>query len=249
MARNLRAVAAVGLLFLVAAVALGQTSLKVTVSPQRSDDRYTGRYVARVEVEGGSTAREVVFNFRIPTAYQMSTTAQGIRIQDVVPGDDCYSVDVEGTPTKVCFVESSQISDRNSIWVVALLTDEQKATKHVCDIIFTARGRPTTVNLNIRDVAVKDGDLNVLADAGTFTGARCPLFGDLDWDGAIGIRDFALFVAALRQGDYVAWADLMPVANGSPPPSDPANAISAGDGQIGIADFGAWVMALRNAPQ
>jgi len=244
-----RALAAVGLLLLMASWAFAQPTLKLTVSPQRENGSFTGRYVAKVEVTGASSAREVVVNLRIPKAYTIDTAAQDIRIKDVVPGADLYTVQVQGNPTPVCFVESSNVNDRYNIWIVALLTSEAKDTKHVCDIVFTAKGRPTTVRFNYGDVAVKDGDLNVLVDTGTFASARCPLFGDLDWDGAIGITDFALFVAALRQGTYVAWADLMPVADGSPPPSDPVHAISAGDGQIGIADFGAWVMALRNAPQ
>ena len=199
MARIYRMASLLALIFLVSA-AWAQVSLTVKVSPERDNGAYTGRYVARVEVTGATTAREVVANIRIPTAYTMDVSPQGISIKDVRPGADVYSVDVEGTPTRVCFVESSEVNNRNSVWIVALLTDEQKATKHVCDIVFTAKGRPTTSNINWGEVAVKDGDLNVLVDQGTYGSARCPLFGDLDWDGAIGLRDFALFVAALRQG-------------------------------------------------
>ncbi|MBC7288789.1 MAG: hypothetical protein H5T86_12290 [Armatimonadetes bacterium] len=251
MRRGVSAVLLSVLLVGVASIGLAQAtqpSVKVTVSPEKVNNVYTGRYVAKVEVVGAGSAREVVANIRIPVAYTMSAEPDNISIKDVKAGADVYSVQVDGVPTGVCFVEAASDSQVNSIWVVALLSEENKDPKHVCDILFTARGRPTTAQIAWGEVVAKDGNLAELTKQGTYGSTRCPLFGDLDWDGAIGLRDFGLFVAALRQGTDVAWADLMPLAQGSPPASDPTRAVSAGDGKVGIQDFGAWVMALRNAP-
>ena len=252
-ARSFVVLAAIGLVVVGSQVLANQTvTLQITISPQRDNpSHYSGRYVASVNVVGGASAREVVFNINIPTAYEMDVSPQDIRIVDVLPGADVHSIAVQGhnEPVPVCFVESQAVNNNNSIWVVALLEDNDRDPKHVCDIVFTAHGRPTTSPLTLSDVAIKDGDVNLIGDQSNFgNNVPCPLFGDLDWDGAIGIRDFALFVAALRQGDNPAWADLMPLAQGSPQPSDPEHAVSAGDGAVGIADFAAWVMALRNAP-
>ena len=64
----------------------------------------------------------------------------------------------------------------NGVWVVALLTDEAKASKQICEVVFLSRGKATVSDLAFDGVVVKDGTATeipgVVADLNG--GVECP---------------------------------------------------------------------------
>jgi hypothetical protein len=141
----------------------------------------------------------------------------------------------------------------NGVWIVALMKDEaQTDPKHVCDIVFTAKGRPTTssVVFEAASVTVKAGDLSVLSTQGAFSTAQVPKFGDLNWDNAVSALDFITFVQAWREynqsgmQNYKALADLA-ARSSDPTVVDPDLMISQGDDAINALDFTDFVLAWR----
>ena len=256
MAREMRALAGV-LLAALWMTPVWSQQLKVTVAPERAaDGKLTGNYDAAVTVEGAATAREVSFGLNIPKAYVVDTAAFDIRIVAVKPGADVYAVDTNTpeTPadptddTPVLFAENVSSADTNGVWIVALLKDDAtKTSKKVCDVIFTARGRPTAANIAFDSVAVKDGNLVTLVNAGTFAGAQAPLFGDLNWDGKVSALDFAIFAQAWREynasGADKPLADLNPRQD--PTVTDPRAMLSTGDNKVNALDFSAFALAWR----
>ena len=245
---------------LVLAVAIPAMAQQVKVAMQFDrlpDNSLTGKYIARVSCEGVGTARQVVFRLNFPDAYALNMDPSDIQIAAVIPGADVMSIDANATPTAdpsddtpVVFAEAVAGSPVNGIWIVALMKDEAaKTTKHVCDIIFTSRGRATKdpVAFEANSVVVKDASLSVLASQGAFAGAQTPLFGDLNWDGKIDPGDYNIWRAAWRLSRDVPLADLFPVLAGTTP-NDPANAISVGDNSVNPGDYNAWRGAWKNAP-
>lgn len=259
MRRVCTAVAAVVLVSLVAPVLSQQ--VKVTIEPQMDAQfKLTGNYLARATVAGAPTARQVVFRLNFPTQYTLNTAASDIQIVAVVPGADAMSIDADDPPdgtaeTPVVFAEAVAGTPANGIWIVALMKDDAQANpKHVCDIIFTARGRQTAAAIGYEtgSVSVKDGSLQVLASTGVLgdvngirEAAQVSLgFGDLDWNGIIDADDFGIFLAAWSEAvadkTDKALADLNPLTN--PAEINPDNMFTAGQGpgagEIDPDDFG-----------
>jgi len=231
----------------------------VTVEPQREQaGTLTGDYVAKVMVSGAATARQVVFRLNFPTEYTLDMNPSDIQITAVVPGDDAMSIDADDpadgvAETPVVFAEAVAGSPANGVWIVALMKDDAgKDPKHVCDIVFTSKGRATTgtVTFEAGSVTVKDGSLTVLTDQGAFSTAQVPKFGDLNWDNAINALDFATFVQAWREfnnsgmADYKALADLS-ARSTDPTIVDPDLMLSQGDDTINALDFADFVLSWR----
>jgi len=250
--RKLCCVIATFLVLSLVAPTLAQ-QVTVTVEPQReADDTLTGRYVARVTFAGNGAARQVVFRLDFPTEYALDTTPSDIQIVAVAPGEDALSIDADDPPdgtaeTPVVFAEAIDADPVNGIWVVALMKDDaQKDPKHVCDIVFTAKGRATTTPLTFQanSITVKDGALADLNAQGSFATAQNPWLGDLDWDGDIGFSDFNLWLLCWQSKENRPMADLDPLLTGEA--TDPANAVSEGDDAITFGDFNAWLVAWQN---
>lgn len=222
-----------------------------------ADSSLSGNYLAKVTVEGAGAARQVVFRLNFPEAYTLDMAPDDIQIVAVRPGADVMSIDANATPTPdtaddtpVVFAEAVAGSPVNGIWIVALMKDEAaKSTKHVCDIVFTSRGRATKDLLAFEagSVAVKDASLAVLSDQGAFASAQAPLFGDLNWDSKIDPGDYNIWRASWKLSRDVPLADLFPVVAGTTP-NDPVNAISVGDNTVNPGDYNAWRGAWKNAP-
>lgn len=256
--RKLCSVLATLLVLSLVVPALAQ-QVNVTVEPQRAqDDSLTGNYVAKVMVTGAATARQVVFRLNFPKEYTVDMTASDIQIVAVVPGDDAMMIDADETPdgvaeTPVVFAEAVAGDPTNGIWIVALMKDDaQKDPKHVCDIVFTSRGRATTapVAFEAGSVTVKDGTLAVLTDQGAFSTAQVPLFGDFNWDNAIDPNDLFLFAQAWREyyatspSPSKALADIAPRAT-DPTVVDPAAMLSTGDDTVDPNDLFDFALAWR----
>jgi hypothetical protein len=252
MARAVRIVLSLCLLMGLGAVWAQQAQVKATVTQERdASGALTGRMLMRVTVENAGAARECVFRINLPTAYGLDTASDGnISIKDVRAGADVEEIVVGSQRVKVCFVEAVAGQGVSGLWIVALLQDAPtKTTKHVCDIVFTARGRPTTapVTYEAQSISVKDANLNVLATTGTIAPRANPLFGDLDWKGDINALDFSLFAQAWRRYNAtkqdLALADFYPLATGTG--NDPNNDTSQGDRQVNALDFAKFAQAWR----
>ena len=118
--------------------------------------------------------------------------------------------------------------------------------------MFTSRGRATVavVGFETGSVAVKDGTLNALVQQGTFNkGIQVPLFGDLNWDGAINALDFAVFAQAWREYNAAhtdkALADLYPRTNTSTDPAQMLTDATKADKAITALDFSVFALAWR----
>lgn len=249
MAVKLRYLVAV-LALLAMATCLAQ-SLKVTVEPERgAGNKLTGRYVAHVNVVGAPAARLVVFRINIPDAYVMNTSPQANQtwLVDVKPGTSIFRLPADADPaqSKVFFAEyASDAAQMHGLWCVALLTSDNEDPKHVCDLVFTAKGRPTSALITFATVSVKDGNLTLLIDQGTYGSPRVPLFGDLNWNGQIDGADLGLFAAAWSayysaHPETLDFADLFPLDNDS---QNLNQRTSAGDGEITGADYGMFAFA------
>ncbi len=224
----------------------------------------TGNLAARVSVIGIPTAREVVFHLSFPTVYGVNITASDIRIVAVKPGADVMSIDANNPPTgvltPVVFAEGVTSTVRE-VWVVALLTSSANDPKAICDVVFTAHGRPTLSNVAIDSVQVKDGSLTVQASTanfsansgGTTAGVACPIFGDFNWDGHVSAADFAMWVAAWKawsaSNTTASYADIMPAVSGDTP-TDPANCLTDQSAALAVSaiDFAGWVAAWKHSP-
>jgi hypothetical protein len=260
MTRAFRGTLGIVLLLALVAPTWAQTAtLKVSVAPERdANSKVTGNYVASVTLENAATAREVVFGLDLPTAYGLDVTASDIRVVAVKPGVDIMAVDANtpATPdpsddTPVLFAENvTTTAGVNGLWIVGLLkNDATTATKQVCSIVFTSRGRATTSTLNFEaGVAVKDGTLAVMTSAGTFGTQQVPLFGDFNWDGKVNALDFALFGQAWRQYNATKtdkpFADLAPRSTPNTV-TDPALMLSTGNSSVDALDFAAFGVAWR----
>lgn len=256
--RNLCSILATLLVLSLVVPALTQ-QVSVTVEPQReTDGTLTGKYIAKATVSGAATARQVVFRLNFPTEYTLDMNASDIQIVAVLPGEDAMSIDADDPPdgtaeTPVVFAEAVAGSPSNGVWIVALMKDDAaKDPKHVCDIVFTSKGRPTTntVTFEAGSVTVKDGSLAVLSSVGAFSTSQVPKFGDLNWDNTINALDFTTFVQAWREynnsglQDYKALADYSPRSS-DPTIVDPDLMISQGDDAINALDFTDFVLAWR----
>lgn len=239
-------------LAVVAAGAFAQ-SVQVQVQPQRgADNKLTGRYVAKVSVVGAKTARLVVFRLNVPTAYQMATGAVTNQtwLVDVVPGADVYKLpaSADSAQPPVFFAElATDVAGRHGLWGVALLVDTEKTPKHVCNIVFTSKGRVTTEALAFQagTVSVKDQALAQLTNQGTFSGTAAPKFGDVNWNGQIDGDDFGLFAATWSAyfGDpsiTLDFADLAPLNNDA---DSLTQRTSKSDGKITGQDLGMFAWA------
>lgn len=259
MSRAMRFVPGLVALVLVALVcgaAVAQTAaLKVTVSPEKNpSNNLTGNYVASVSVDNAPTAREVVARINFPTAYGVDTAVNDIRIKAVTAGADVYSLTTTTPATPVVFAEATTADGVNGIWVVALLVETEKTPKKVCDITFTARGKPTTSPLTFEtgSVAVKNAALATLISAGTFANnTPVPLFGDLNWDSKVNALDFAAFGQAWRE--YNASKTDLPIADLNPRANtaitDPAQMLTDGakaNKKVDALDFADFGTAWRN---
>jgi len=250
--RKLCSILAALLILSLVAPAMAQ-QVTVTVEPEREqDDTLTGNYIAKTMVTGAATARQVVFRLNFPTEYTLDMLPSDIQIVAVIPGEDAMSIDADDPPdgvaeTPVVFAEPVPGAPSNGVWVVALMKDDaQKDPKHVCDIVFTSRGRATTASIafGTNSVTVKDGALTDLKAQGAFETVQNPCLGDLDWDGDIGFADFNLWLLCWQSGQSRPMADLDPLAQGDA--SDPCNAISEGDDAITFGDFNTWLVAWQN---
>jgi hypothetical protein len=236
--------------------------LYVQVTQEKdTSSNLTGKLAARIRVVGLPTAREVVFHLGCPTAYGVDTGVDDIRIKAVKPGVDVMSIDTNQPPTPsnpaddtpVCFAEGATTTLRD-VWVVALLTSSTTDPKVVCDVLFTCQGRPTTANVVIDAVQVKDASLNLLASAGNFsstadgtgTGAACPLYGDLNWNNQIDFNDVLALVQAWKANAasiYCPYADITPDDGGA----ELATRTSVGNGTLDFNDILGLVHAWRKA--
>ena len=232
------------------ATALPQTaSVRATVAPERGAGRVlTGRYVLSLEVVKAPEARLVTSRLRVPIAYDVPTAARGIRVEAVRPGAEVLRMDLNTPPTApvgddtpLLFADASTGSDFIFLDVVALLKASHAAPKHVCDVVFTATGRPTTKPIIFYpdSVAISNADSAVLGNTGFFATAAVPLFGDLDWSGAVNALDLSLFAEAWRTSDTTGTAlplaDLHPYSGGT----DPAKMVSRGNKLIDNRDLAA----------
>jgi hypothetical protein len=202
-----------------------------------------------------------VFGFSFPKAaappvgYELELAPEDIWILAVVPGPDVVSIDANDPPTPadpsddtpVVFAESATAADTSTVWIVALLTEEEKSPKKICDIVFTSRGKATVSLVNFEaGVSVKDGALAELIGDGTYGSAQVPLFGDFTWDGTVNALDFAVFAQAWREYNATtadkALADLHDRANTS---TDPAEMLSLGNNAVNALDFAQFALAWR----
>ncbi len=238
------------LLAVVAAYAAG--SLQVQVQPHRDqDNKFTGRYVAKLSVVGAAAARLVVFRLNVPTDYTVDTAAAANQtwLVDIIPGADIYKLpkSVDANESPVFFAElATDVANMNGLWGVGLLTDPSKDPKHVCDIVFTSGGRVTVTALafGTGTVSVKDQGLTQLTAQGSFSTVAVPLYGDLNWNGQIDGGDFGLFAAAWSSfyGDSktLDFADIAPLNSNA---DDLSLRTSAADGNISGQDFGLFAWA------
>jgi hypothetical protein len=239
------------ILALVVVVTCLAQSVQVKVVAQRdADNKVTGRYVAQVNVVGAAKARLVVFRLNVPKAYTVDANpaADQTWLIDVLPGSDVYQLpaNVDAGQPPVFFAELSEdVADMYGLWVVALLKDEEKDPKHVCNIVFTSKGRATAVPLAFGEgsVAVKDQALTVLASQGTFSGAANPVFGDLNWSGSIEFNDVLLMAEAwaIKSQRVADFADLHPTTG----PDTLAGKLSQGNGTIDFNDILALAWAWQ----
>jgi len=231
--------------------------LKARVTAQYDEGaKLTGNYVLTLTAQNVPAARLVSFRVNFPSGYGLQTDAEDIRIQAVEPGADVLILDEGGgVTTPVAFAEGIAAQGTNGVWVVALLTEEAKSPKEVCKIVFTSRGRATTVPLAFEagSVSAKDGEAAELPITGSFTGTSAAIFGDLNWDGLITVADLSLWLAARSvsrtTGIPRAFADLAPLAPGSNA-ADPANALTDATAAAGITvqDLSAFLTARKNKP-
>jgi hypothetical protein len=254
----------VPVLLLALAIPVCAQQVKVSVQPDRTGTgTLTGDYYAKVTVEGAGTARQVVFRLNFPAAYGLNQNPSDIQIVAVRPGADVMSIDANDVPTAdpsddtpVVFAEAVSGSPTNGVWIVALMKDEAaKTTKHVCDIVFTSRGRATKdpVAFEAGSVSVKDASLAVLSNQGVFGTSQVPLFGDVNWDSKVNALDFAVFVQAWREYNQSgftadkALADLAPrsTASGVIDPAEMLSSQTATPKAINALDFTDFVLSWR----
>ena len=232
-----------------AAVAAQSPGIRGFVAPERGAARaLTGRYVLSIEAVKAPSARLVSFRLRVPLAYELDTDPRVVRVDAVLPGSQVLAMDLK-TPTTadpaddtpLLFAQTSTSGGNLLLDVVALLKSSQKAPKHVCDVIFTSRGRPTATPLAFPagTVAVRDADSALLGQAASFGTKPVPLFGDLDWSGAVNSLDLSLFAEAWRRSNVTHQA--LPLADLAPftGPMDPNTSVSQGNGAVNAADLSA----------
>jgi hypothetical protein len=227
--------------------------VRATVTPERGPGRVlTGKYVLTVEAVKAADARLVSFRVRVPLAYGVNAALQGIRVEAVRSGSQVLSMDLNNPPTAatgddtpLMFAEATAGADNVLVDVVALLKANATSPKHVCDVVFTSQGRPTTKTIGFPPgtVSVRNADSVLLGSDSSFAGAAVPLFGDLDWSGSINALDLSLFAEAWRTSDAsgkaLPLADLHPYAGGP----DPAQMTSTGNKLVDNRDL----TALRAA--
>ncbi|MCX7597316.1 MAG: hypothetical protein N2512_00390 [Armatimonadetes bacterium] len=238
--------------FHIASLALGQAEVRATVMLDRTQaGALTGRYYVKVTLENCPTARMCTFRLNLPTAYAFNNAAASANtwIVDMRAGADVETIQAGSPPTAapVLFAEAATGTNVKGVQVVALLKAEAKNSKHVCDIVFTSRGRATLAPITFEagSVSVKDQALNPITAPARVVRANAH-FGDLNWDGGIGLNDFDAWVTAWKQGTDLPFADIAPVVSGSA--SQPATALSSQTPSgIGLDDFDAWVTAWKSS--
>ncbi|MBM3956726.1 MAG: hypothetical protein FJ313_01575 [Gemmatimonadetes bacterium] len=235
--------------------------VRATVTPERGPGRVlTGKYVLTVEAVKAADARLVSFRLRVPLAYGVDAALRDIRVKAVRAGTQVLSMDLNNPPTAapaddtpILFAETSTTAADLVVDVVALLKANTTAPKHICDVIFTAQGRPTAraIAFPAGTVAVRNADSALLGSDSSFAGAAVPLFGDLDWNTQVNALDLSLFAEAWRTSDTAGQAlplaDLHPYAGGP----DPAQMTSTGNRLIDNRDLNAlkaaWTEYNRTA--